>query len=76
MKAIVLSKFGPPDGLQLREVAKPLPKDNEVLTKIYATTVTTADCELRSLNMPIALRLPIRIYLGQGHHPERTEAAD
>src|SRR5258708_14541870 len=66
MKAMVVSKFGPPDGLQLREVDKPLPKANEVLINIRATTVTTADCELRSLNVPIALRLPIRIYLGLG----------
>jgi 2-desacetyl-2-hydroxyethyl bacteriochlorophyllide A dehydrogenase len=64
MKAIVWTKYGPPDVLQLKEVAKPTPKDNEVLIRIDATTVTTADCELRSLNIPIALRLPIRLYLG------------
>jgi NADPH:quinone reductase-like Zn-dependent oxidoreductase len=45
-------------------VAKPAPRDKEVLIKIYATTVTTADCELRGLRLPIWLRLPIRIYLG------------
>ena len=64
MKAIVWTKFGPPDVLQLKEGAKPAPKDNEVLIRIYATTVTAADCELRSLKVPIALRLPIRIFVG------------
>ena len=64
MKAIVSTKFGPPDVLQLQEVAKPAPKDHEVLIRIDATTVTAADCELRSLKFPIWLRLPLRIYLG------------
>jgi NADPH:quinone reductase-like Zn-dependent oxidoreductase len=64
MKAIVCTKFGPPDVLQLQEVAKPALKDNEVLIRIYATTVTAGDCELRSLKVPLAFRLPLRIYMG------------
>jgi NADPH:quinone reductase-like Zn-dependent oxidoreductase len=64
MKAMIWTKFGPPDVLQLKEVAKPAPKDNEVLIKIYATTVTAADCELRGLKFPLALRIPIRIFVG------------
>jgi NADPH:quinone reductase-like Zn-dependent oxidoreductase len=47
MKAIVRSGYGPPDVLQLKDVEKPVPKNNEVLIRVYATTVTTADGMMR-----------------------------
>lgn len=64
MKAIVLKQYGSSDGLQLTEVEKPTPKDNEVLIRVRATTVTAGDAEIRRLNFPIWLMLPIRIYVG------------
>ena len=64
MKAIVCTKYGPPEVLQLREVEKPSPKDNEVLVKVHATTVTSSDCYVRGLNLPVAYRMAARIALG------------
>jgi NADPH:quinone reductase-like Zn-dependent oxidoreductase len=70
MKAIVWTEYGPPDVLQLQEVETPTPKDDEVLIRIHATTVTAGDCEQRSLRMPIWYRLPMRAYVGL-KRPER-----
>jgi len=76
MKAIVYTKYGPPEVLQLKEVEKPTPKDNEVLVKVYATTTHVGDTILRKgkhpdskfytvmLHFVIGLRKPKRTILG------------
>jgi NADPH:quinone reductase-like Zn-dependent oxidoreductase len=66
MKAIVCTKYGPAEGLQLEEVEKPIPKENEVLVKIHATTVTSGDVILRSLRFP--LRLVFGLFFGLGRN--------
>ena len=64
MKAVVWTKYGSPDGLRLREVEKPVPKEDEVLVKIHAATVTAGDCEMRRLQLPLGLSFPVRLYAG------------
>ena len=64
MKAVVFTKYGPPDVLQIREVEKPTPKPNEVRIRIRATTVSAADCELRRFDFPGWIWLPVRLWFG------------
>jgi NADPH:quinone reductase-like Zn-dependent oxidoreductase len=64
MKAIVWTKYGSPDGLQLQVTEIPVPKDDEILVKIHAAGVTAGDCEMRRLQLPLGLSFPVRVYAG------------
>ncbi|MDM5221337.1 NAD(P)-dependent alcohol dehydrogenase [Peribacillus sp. NJ11] len=64
MKAMICTKYGSPDVLELKEVAKPTPKDKEVLVKVHAATVASGDIRVRSFKSPFLLWLPMRIFLG------------
>lgn len=64
MKAIVYTKYGPPEVLKLVEVEKPVPKNKEILVKVHATTVTAGDVRMRSFTVPRSEWLFARLYLG------------
>jgi NADPH:quinone reductase-like Zn-dependent oxidoreductase len=64
MKAVVCTKYGPPEVLQLAEVEEPVPRDNEVLIKVHATAATVSDCLVRSGKVSILLWVPMRIFVG------------
>jgi NADPH:quinone reductase-like Zn-dependent oxidoreductase len=64
MKAIVWTKYGSPDGLQLKDVPKPFPRKDEILVKVHATSVTAGDRELQRLKLPMMLSFPMRLYVG------------
>src|SRR5665647_2431210 len=64
MKAVICTKYGAPDVLKLKEVAKPTPNDNEVCVKIHATAVTNSDIFIRSSKLPFPIIIPFRLMIG------------
>ncbi len=64
MKAAFYTQYGPPEVLQISEVEKPAPRDDEVLIKTRAASVTMGDCELRGFTFPTWIRLPLRLVFG------------
>lgn len=64
MKAVVCTVYGPPEVLQITEIEKPVPKPDEVLIKVLATTVTIADFRIRSFTVPSSFWIPARLALG------------
>jgi NADPH:quinone reductase-like Zn-dependent oxidoreductase len=63
MKAVIWTRYGPPEVLALRDLPDPRPKDHEVRIRLYASTVTKGDCEMQALAFPIYLGLPLRIWI-------------
>ena len=64
MKAVVCTKYGPPEVLRLRDVAKPVPGRKQILIRVAAAAVTSSDCYIRGLNLPFAYRMLTRLALG------------
>lgn len=64
MKAAIQTAYGPPDVVVIGDIPKPVPRENEVLVRVVATTVTSGDARLRAFRVPAAFWLPARLFLG------------
>ena len=70
MRAVICTKYGPPEVLKIVEVSKPCPKDNEVLVKVRATAVNSGDVRVRSLGVEGFMKVVMRLVLGF-HKPRK-----
>ncbi len=64
MKAVICTEYGSPEVLQIQEVSKPIPNNNQILVKIVATAVNSADVRVRSLDVKGFLKVVMRLVLG------------
>jgi len=64
MRAVVCTRYGPPEVLQLRDLPKPTPRSGEVCIRIFATSVSASDCIVRAFNIPLRLKVPMGAVLG------------
>lgn len=71
MKAVIFQEYGSPEVIQIQDVAKPVPKDNEVLIKVRVTTVTSGDVRVRSANYPDGFKFIGRLMTGY-NKPKNT----
>lgn len=64
MRAVICTKYGPPEVLQIKEVSKPTPKAHQVLIKIMATAVNSGDVRIRKLDANGLMKMIMQLILG------------